>query len=698
MRSRRSEVQILSGTKDFMLDLNNKIKDLSGVSKILAGKLKFLQIETVKDLIFYFPFRYESYENTNISDLKAGTMVNIFGTVELISAKKTRYNRKNIVEALVSDNTGSVKILWFNQPWLTKNIKAGQELFFSGKIIGDNSDCYLSCPNYSFSKNFENGLLPIYSLTSGLNQKHIRSLVKEVIKSFEITDHLSTKIIQEEGFLNLKEAIVNIHYPVSEEKLKKAKERISFDEIYLMQFASELIKNELSNKKASPITFDEKKSKDFISSLGFNLTIDQKKATWEIIKDLGKEIPMNRMLEGDVGSGKTIVAFIAVLNAYLSSLQTVLMVPTEVLAKQHYESARKIFKKEKINIAILARSFKSINGKDVKENDLIELIKKGKVNFIIGTHAVIQEKIQFLNLGLVIVDEQHRFGVEQRKLLKEKNLNRKTPHFLSMTATPIPRSLALICYGDLDLSIIKQMPSGRRQIITKVVPSEKRRLAYEFIKKQIVNGRQVFIICPLVDPSDFLGVKSVKEEYEKLDKTIFPELLVGLLHGKMKAEEKEKIMREFIENKIKILVSTSVIEVGIDVPNANVMMIEGSERFGLAQLHQFRGRVGRGMHQSYCFLFSDKNDEQVIRRLNYMASCNDGFKLANYDLETRGGGSIYSTKQSGFVDFKIADINDIDLIKKAKHWAAWSMANEDKESINQIKEKISDFGYVTHRE
>ena len=698
MRSRRSEVQILSGTKDFMLDLNNKIKDLSGVSKILAGKLKFLQIETVKDLIFYFPFRYESYENTNISDLKAGTMVNIFGTVELISAKKTRYNRKNIVEALVSDDTGSVKIIWFNQPWLTKNIKAGQELFFSGKIIGDNSDCYLSCPNYSFSKNFENGLLPIYSLTSGLNQKHIRSLVKEVIKSFEITDHLSTKIIQEEGFLNLKEAIVNIHYPVSEEKLKKAKERISFDEIYLMQFASELIKNELSNKKASPITFDEKKSKDFISSLGFNLTIDQKKATWEIIKDLGKEIPMNRMLEGDVGSGKTIVAFIAVLNAYLSSLQTVLMVPTEVLAKQHYESARKIFKKEKINIAILARSFKSINGKDVKENDLIELIKKGKVNFIIGTHAVIQEKIQFLNLGLVIVDEQHRFGVEQRKLLKEKNLNRKTPHFLSMTATPIPRSLALICYGDLDLSIIKQMPSGRRQIITKVVPSEKRRLAYEFIKKQIVNGRQVFIICPLVDPSDFLGVKSVKEEYEKLDKTIFPELLVGLLHGKMKAEEKEKIMREFIENKIKILVSTSVIEVGIDVPNANVMMIEGSERFGLAQLHQFRGRVGRGMHQSYCFLFSDKNDEQVIRRLNYMASCNDGFKLANYDLETRGGGSIYSTKQSGFVDFKIADINDIDLIKKAKHWAAWSMANEDKESINQIKEKISDFGYVTHRE
>ena len=681
-----------------MLDLNNKIKDLSGVSKILAGKLKFLQIETVKDLIFYFPFRYESYENTNISDLKAGTMVNIFGTVELISAKKTRYNRKNIVEALVSDDTGSVKIIWFNQPWLTKNIKAGQELFFSGKIIGDNSDCYLSCPNYSFSKNFENGLLPIYSLTSGLNQKHIRSLVKEVIKSFEITDHLSTKIIQEEGFLNLKEAIVNIHYPVSEEKLKKAKERISFDEIYLMQFASELIKNELSNKKASPIIFDEKKSKDFISSLGFNLTIDQKKATWEIIKDLGKEIPMNRMLEGDVGSGKTIVAFIAVLNAYLSSLQTVLMVPTEVLAKQHYESARKIFKKEKINIAILTRSFKFINGEDVKENDLIELIKKGKVNFIIGTHAVIQEKIQFLNLGLVIVDEQHRFGVEQRKLLKEKNLNRKTPHFLSMTATPIPRSLALICYGDLDLSIIKQMPSGRRQIITKVVPSEKRRLAYEFIKKQIVNGRQVFIICPLVDPSDFLGVKSVKEEYEKLDKTIFPELLVGLLHGKMKAEEKEKIMREFIENKIKILVSTSVIEVGIDVPNANVMMIEGSERFGLAQLHQFRGRVGRGMHQSYCFLFSDKNDEQVIRRLNYMASCNDGFKLANYDLETRGGGSIYSTKQSGFVDFKIADINDVDLIKKAKHWAAWSMANEDKESINQIKEKISDFGYVTHRE
>ncbi|MFA4872246.1 MAG: helicase-related protein, partial [Patescibacteria group bacterium] len=401
--------------------------------------------------------------------------------------------------------------------------------------------------------------------------------------------------------------------------------------------------------------------------------------------------------EGDVGSGKTLVAIIALYNVFLNKYQSAFMAPTEILARQHFETGLKFLENYGVKIGLITRSRKIINRQAVGKKEFLEKCRAGEIDLIIGTHAIIQKEIKFKKLALIVIDEQHRFGVEQRQLLKQKG---GSPHLLSLTATPIPRSLALTLYGDLDLSIIRQMPVGRKKILTRIAPPEKRQLAYEFIAKQINLGRQVFVVCPLIDPSDKLGVRSVKQEFKKLDEEIFPDLPVGLLHGRLKAGQKEEVLRKFADNEIKILISTSVIEVGIDIPNASVMMIEGAERFGLAQLHQFRGRVGRSEHQSYCFLFSDSGDRQTLARLEALVNCHDGFVLANKDLELRGAGNIYGREQAGFLNLnlKIADLGDLNLVKNVRDVAERFVGENNLDDYPLLKERIDALGLSEHLE
>lgn len=683
-----------------MLGLDSKVSGLEGIGKVLAKRLSYLGIGTLRDLVFYFPFRYENYRTVKVSGLVPGTFANVSGEVEMIAAKRTKWKRRYVVEAMISDGTGSVKAVWFNQPWIAKSVRSGQKIRLSGKVGEDMSGPYFNSPTYLAGEGrMPDGIVPIYPLTEGLTQKQLRALMNQAFSNVRTAEYLSPDLLKAERFMGLEAALRQVHFPDSEAALVQARQRLAFDELFLMQAASRMLRKELDRLKSPTIPFDEKANKKFVQSLSFDLTLDQKRAAWEIIRDLGKETPMNRMLEGDVGSGKTIVALMAAYNAGLAGYQSALMAPTEILASQHYDSARKILGKF-MDVALLTRTRKSVNGEKVTAGELLELVSSGKIGLVIGTHALIQEKVSFGKLALAMVDEQHRFGVEQRQALRGKadTGDGLVPHFLSLTATPIPRSLALICYGDLDLSIIRQMPKGRKRIITKVVGPADRERAYGFVREQVAAGRQVFVICPLIDPSDVLGYKSAVEEYERLDKEVFPNLKIGLLHGRMKSEEKESVMADFCGNKLGILVATSVVEVGVDVPNATVMMIEGAERFGLAQLHQFRGRVGRGEHQSYCLLFSEALDVGVMDRLQYVADCHDGFDLANRDLELRGGGSAYSTKQSGFTDLKIADIKDAAAIKKAQDWAKRVIDDGDEKLITAIKSQLDMSGFTSHRE
>jgi ATP-dependent DNA helicase RecG len=512
--------------------------------------------------------------------------------------------------------------------------------------------------------------------------------------------------------ISLAEALRKIHFPKDKTEIEDAQKRLAFDELFLLQLQAQNIRQRLKAKTAISINFLEKETKKFVDSLPFKLTDAQRKAAWEILRDIARAQPMSRILEGDVGSGKTIVAGIALFNTAMNKRQAVLMAPTEILAIQHYETLIKLFSATPLKIALITANKKISNeiipekaksgNKKSKTPSLPDLIKNSSI--LVGTHALIQDKINFTDLSLVIVDEQHRFGVKQRQKLtaiSANSLNHKDiiPHFLSMTATPIPRSLALAMFGEVDISLINQMPQGRKPILTRVVDEQNRFKAYEFLREKIKDGRQAFVICPLIDPSDKLGIKSVTEEYARLNRDVFPEFTIGLLHGKLKSAEKEKIMEDFKKNKIKILVSTSIVEVGVDIPNASIMMIEGADRFGLAQLHQFRGRVGRGEHQSFCFLFAESNSPKTKERLKALEKYSDGFALSKIDLKFRGPGEIYGTAQSGFPELKIASLFDYALMKKALDWAKKIIENDPKlERYPLIKNKLDTLGDNTHLE
>lgn len=687
-----------------MATLDLKISELNNIGKVLLTRLKRLKIETIKDLIFYYPFRYENYSQIiPIADLNCNQEAVVIGRIELLANKRSSRQRKIFTEAILTDDSGSIKIIWFNQPWIVKNIKIGERLRIWGKLAGDDYNFYFNSPNYEkYNKLVAEplGLMPVYPLTYGLSNKQLSFLIKTAIDGLDVLpDYLPEDSKKKNGLLDLSEAIKEIHFPSNLSRLAQAKKRLAFDELFAIQAKSQIIRQSLAQAKAPSLPFAQTAIKNFVNSLPFALTDDQKKASWEIIKDIEKTLPMNRLLEGDVSSGKTIVALMAMYNTAVGGYQSVLMSPTEILASQHYRTISGLLASYSITVALLTRSQALLNGETIKKTELIKKIASGEVKIIIGTHALIQDAVQFNNLALTIIDEQHRFGVRQRQKLKESNLNGLMPHFLSLTATPIPRSLSLVFYGDLDLSIIKQLPAGRKTIITKAIDPASRLQAYDFIKQQIGLGRQVFVICPLIDPSDKLGVKSVTEEYKKLNQDIFPDLEVGLLHGKMSSAEKEAIMAEFKANKIKILVATSVVEVGVDIPNASVMMVEGADRFGLAQLHQFRGRVGRGEHQSYCFLFSDSASPAVAQRLQFLAGCSDGFRLAEYDLKNRGAGDVFSSSQSGFFEgFRLADPTDLVLVKLAQATAERLIAKSTIAEREAVLKRFIRNDFVSHLE
>lgn len=754
-----------------MLTLDTEIININRVGQTMAKRLKLLGAATARDLLFYFPFRYDDFSQTvKFKDLRPGMNANVVGAIELIQNKRSPRKRMNITEALISDGEETIKVIWFNQPFIARNLKVGDKVSLAGKTEDDYGGIAMVSPAYEKIVNgasvHTQGFVPNYHLTANITQKQLRFLIKSIIHlSTQVPDFLPAEIKKNLSLPDISLAITKIHFPQNQADIDAACKRLAFDELFILQLQAQLIKQELKAGQARPLPFKEVEIKKFVDSLPFKLTDGQRKAAWEILQDLAKDKPMSRLLEGDVGSGKTVVAVMALLNAALNGAQSALMVPTEILARQHYDAVCKLLADFNLVIGLMtgserkitetadsrrqiadgnkqtAVSSKQITGKanNIKKL-IIDMIGNGEADIIIGTHALIQENIEFKNLGLAIIDEQHRFGVEQRKALIEKaqteesrqkppqgrsqtgdsaatqaiaksaessserfcrNENKISliPHLLSMTATPIPRSLALAIYGDLDISIINELPQGRKKIQTFVVPEEKRAGAYKFIREQIKQGRQVFVICPLIDISDKLGVKSVKEEFEKLDKNIFPDLLIGCLHGKMKAKEKEEIMKEFLENKIKILVSTSVVEVGVDVPNAAIMMIEGADRFGLAQLHQFRGRVGRGEYQSYCFLFSESQAEKTIKRLQALVNCHNGFELAKIDLKFRGPGEVYGTAQKGFPELKIASLFDYQLMKQARDEAVKLIAQDS--ALNnwpELRKKIEEVGKDAHLE
>ncbi len=581
--------------------------------------------------------------------------------------KRTNHG-KLLTKAIFSDSTGSVNVIWFNQPFLKKILYNGQKLILSGKAAFKYGKITLQNPAYEEiqSELMHSGrIVPIYHQTEGINSKWVREKLKPLIDEWSklLIDYMPDSIKKKYELIPYDQAVREVHFPTEEETLIKAKFRLSFDELFLLQLKALQKKWHWQNVKEhqqKPIPLHPE-TRQLIDSLPFELTEAQNKSVKEILNDLQQPYPMSRLLQGDVGSGKTIVAGIAIFNAIKAGYQVALMAPTEILAKQHLKTIYELLKIYSYNINFISGS---INRTQKKE--ALKQISTGTVNLIIGTHSLIQEGVEFKNLGLAVIDEQHRFGVKQREILHANG----HPHLLNLSATPIPRTLAMTIYGDQDLSIIDQMPKGRLPIITRVVPEHKRRDAYLWIKNQIIKGRQAFVICPLIDESDTLEVTSAIQEHQKLSQETFPNLNVGLLHGKMKAEQKEEIMKDFADNKINVLVSTSVIEVGIDVSNASIMLIEGADRFGLSQLHQFRGRVGRGEHQSYCFLFPKNKSEDSRIRLSAMQNFTNGFKLAEIDLQLRGPGEIFGLRQSGIPDLKMASLTDSETIALAREAAS----------------------------
>jgi len=695
------------------LELNAPVSTLKGAGPRYTNKLFSLGIETLRDLLFYFPFRWDDFSQiVPISKIKPDEKITV--SAELVSIENHRafYRKIALTEALITDNSGSLKIIWYNQPFIKQNLKEGQVYRFSGKAKLTAKGLVLQSPSFESvnrEKTQTGALIPIYHTTEGLSSKMLRYFIRQVISSASyLKEYLPEDISQRHNFLPFSEAVQKIHFPKSKRDFLEARRRLSFDELFILQLNYQIKKARWQKNKALKIKKDINFIKQVLNKLPFRLTSDQKIALWEIINDCDQKIPMNRLLEGDVGSGKTIIAILACLNVSQKGYQAAIMAPTEILARQHFEEIRKIAGKFKIPCALLTNSLSILSQKrqsKIAKSKLLERIKKAKIKLVVGTHAVIQKRVNFKKLALVVIDEQHRFGVKQRSYLintteeTKDGLPATVPHLLSMTATPIPRTLSLTVFGDLNISLIKKFPQGRKKIITKIVTPRQRPQAYQFIRKEIQKGRQAFIICPLIEESELLATKAVKEEYKKLHQKVFPDLKIGLLHGKLKTAEKEALMQKFSRNKISILVATSVVEVGIDIPNATVMVIEGAERFGLSQLHQFRGRVGRGKHQSYCFLFTESPSQKTWERIRSLEKTQDGFKLAQKDLDIRGPGELLGEKQSGFSNLTIASLKNTELIKISREEAR-DLIKKDQElnSCPLLKKRMEKFNKEIHFE
>ncbi len=701
--------------------MSNQLSQLNKVGAKTEKTLNKLGLRTISDLVFYFPYRYEKYEDsTNLKDIKINQPINFKGEIILISNKRSFRKKMNITEALVSNDSGSLEIIWFNQPFIAKALKPGDQVSLAGKITLKQGRLIMISPIYekiSYQKSniHTENIVPIYSLTKDITQKQIRFLIHQALSKIKtIPDYLPKETLKRRQLLSLEEAVSKIHFPTDYRDIELAINRLKFSELFIFQLKSYFVRQQLDKRIALPIPTKLPTIKKFINSLPYTLTNDQKKSAWTILKDISQNKPMSRILQGDVGSGKTIVALIAILNCVQNKKQAVLMAPTEILSKQHYQTTLELFKDFPFKVGLITSKKQMANFEltGLKKQWAQEISQKADI--IIGTHSLIQEKIKFKKLSLVIVDEQHRFGVNQRQEIISKNIddNNKetTPHFLSMTATPIPRTLALTSFSGLNFSIISEKPKNRQKIITKIIDSEQRNKMYTFIEQEIERGHQAFIVCPLIDPSDNFGAKSVKNEYEKLKSNYFPKIEMAILHGKMKTEKKEEIMKKFSDNKIKILISTSVIEVGIDIKNATIMLIEGAERFGLAQLHQFRGRIGRSELQSYCFLGLSEDQENILAknsnnkkasltRLEALQKYQDGLSLAMIDLKNRGGGNFYGLEQSGSINFRYASLFDYEIIKKAEEEIEALTKNDPNlENQPQLLKKIQNSIEQTHLE
>jgi ATP-dependent DNA helicase RecG len=839
-----------------MITLKTPLKSLPRISEKYAKALKKLGIETVRDLLFHFPFRYDDYSLISpIFQISRGQTVTVEGKIIDCRTTRTWKRKMFLTEALIQDKTGAIRAIWFNQPYLADSIKNGKEIRLSGKISSDEKGLIFSNPAWELASRTPTNtgrLVPVYPETEGLTSKWLRWQIQNLLKiNYRIDDPVPEYILKKLNLPAIEKAIRWIHFPESLNHALVAQKRFAFQEMFLVQIRSLSVKVRWSKESAVKIKFGEKLIKDFVETLPFKLTNAQRKSSFEILKDLEKPRPMNRLLNGDVGSGKTVVAAIASLQATSAGYQVAIMAPTEVLAHQHYKSFCNLFKNYAIKIGLVTSAYKKINPEKKTGTKNIHNSKFiiHNSDIVIGTHALIQEDIRFKNLALVIVDEQHRFGVMQRaalqhalqtdadltqtdteenedllygeltyqirgciyKVKKQLGLGHKeniyqkaleeefkknklsfskehsidinydgkkigmyrpdfiidnkiilelkslpsigtiekkqiwnylksskyklallvnfgkydikidrlihtktgphksassrrksaiVPHLLTMTATPIPRTLALAFFGNLDISLLDEMPKDRKKIITRIVGPLERKTTYDFIKQEIKKGRQAFVILPLVEESKILTeVKAAVQEHEKLSREIFPELKLGLIHGRLKSAEKEKVMKDFTEKKVDILVATPVVEVGIDIPNATVMIIEDADRFGLSQLHQFRGRIGRGEHQSHCFLFSSSNSSNVKARLKALVESEDGFKIAERDLELRGPGEFLGTRQSGLPDIAMENLANVKLIQIARE-EAQKLLKDDTELKNHpaLKDALKKFGKELHLE
>ncbi len=710
--------------------LNSPIDSLPNTSSTTIRRLKFLGIETYWDLLNYFPYRYEDYSIISpIIKVQEGENVTIIGQIADSKYQVTRTSLR-IQKFILQDETGTMELNWYNRPYLLTLLKKGMTISVAGEVkrysrkIGMDPKEYeiigFDLPALPAGRSIDRNnlkhtgrLVPIYSEKRGLSTKTIREKVWAVLKTFNtseviLEEFLPREIIMLNNLISEDVAYRNVHFPENVELEKKSRDRISFDELFIMQLTSKLVKKEWEKEvveKQFKINTAIKKNIDtFIQNLPFILTKAQKKATDEILSDLQKGKPMNRFLQGEVGSGKTVVAAIACYVSCLNGFQSLFMAPTEILAEQHYQTIMKLFSVKETSEVLSSTSVSNLGGLATPKICLVTGSTKPQkkeleeADIIIGTHALIQKNIQFNKVGFVVIDEQHRFGVAQRAELKNKGLN---PHLLTMTATPIPRTVMLTLYGELDVSVLDEMPVGRFPIKTYFIPKQKRTACYEWIKKQIeIKKAQVYIICPLIEESEVetlqsinpvindYGVKAAKKEYEYLKNEIFTHFSVGLLHGKLTSKEKNQVMNDFKNKKYAILVATPVVEVGIDVPAATGMIIEGAERFGLAQLHQLRGRVGRGKEQSYCFVFSGHEDQTISERLKYFTKTQDGNALAEKDLQIRGPGNLYGTEQHGYLELKLASLSDFPMIEKTRKAVHYFIQNYELNQFEELKKRV----------
>jgi len=697
--------------------------------------LKKMGLVTIRDLLFHFPTRYGEIPQTkHIGELEKGDSVVIYGRISKIQKTKAFRKKIPLTRAIIEDATGKIRIVWFHQPYIAHMIKAGVIVQLTGKVMGDKQGLYIANPDSETSVTMPNGvfggnsdhsdrafLQPIYSESRGITSRWFYYALKKILESKihkAIEDPIPANILKQYNLPTLKTALVWIHHPKKLTDATGARKRFAFEEIFFIQLARLRARVQYQSNPSFEIETKPDSTAEFVKRFPFTLTKSQEKAIEQILKDFKKEKPMFRLLEGDVGSGKTAVAATTAYAVVMSrpgsqnfgNLQTAIMAPTEILAKQHFESFIEYFSHLPIQIGLITssgcRKFPSkvdpTSSTSISRTQLLRWVANGEIPILIGTHSLIQKAVRFKHLAYVVIDEQHRFGTMQRLGLAQKE--KIVPHLLSMTATPIPRTLALTIYGDLDLTLLDEMPPGRKPVITEMVLPNGREGAYQKIKKELNEGRQVYVICPRIDEPDpkkllALNVKSVKEEAVRLKKEVFPEYEIEILHSKLKPREKEEVMSQFLENKIQILVATSVVEVGVNVPNATTIIIEGAERFGLAQLHQLRGRVLRSTHQAYCYIFADTKSKKSLSRLEALQKAKNGFELAELDLSLRGPGELSGRKQWGITDIGMEAIKNIKMVEAARREAQKLLADDPEIKKHPlIKERMQALASEIHFE